>query len=133
MKAPATSKLESRYPITSQRPPYQPVRTIDFHTSQDGSLSRLLRGSPKYVTCAHPSRAFPSIANPSQPIGPEATREEMRDAKLPLAYRDSCANLLIPLNRCRFETYYLPWKCEVRPPLLSSAHEQEIMLMMAPV
>lgn len=37
----------------------------------------------------------------------------MRDAKLPLAYRDSCANLLIPLNRCRFETYYLPWKCEV--------------------
>lgn len=39
----------------------------------------------------------------------------MRDAKVPLAYRDSCANLLIPLNRCRFETYYLPWKCEVRP------------------
>lgn len=37
----------------------------------------------------------------------------MRDAKLPLAYRDSCANLLIPLNNCRFETYYLPWKCEV--------------------
>lgn len=37
----------------------------------------------------------------------------MRDAQLPLAYRDSCANLLIPLNRCRFETFYLPWKCEV--------------------
>ncbi|KAI1207166.1 NADH-ubiquinone oxidoreductase B18 subunit-domain-containing protein [Annulohypoxylon truncatum] len=43
---------------------------------------------------------------------PKATREEMRDAKLPLAYRDSCANLLIPLNRCRVDTYYLPWKCE---------------------
>ncbi|OTA87951.1 hypothetical protein M434DRAFT_399251 [Hypoxylon sp. CO27-5] len=41
----------------------------------------------------------------------KATREEMRDAKLPLAYRDSCANLLIPLNRCRVDTYYLPWKC----------------------
>ncbi|KAI1466237.1 NADH-ubiquinone oxidoreductase B18 subunit-domain-containing protein [Daldinia caldariorum] len=41
----------------------------------------------------------------------EATREEMRDAKVPLPYRDSCANLLIPLNRCRFDTYYLPWKC----------------------
>lgn len=39
----------------------------------------------------------------------------MRDAQLPLAYRDSCANLLIPLNRCRFETFYLPWKCEVGP------------------
>lgn len=49
-------------------------------------------------------------------LRPEATREEMRDAKLPLAYRDSCANLLIPLNRCRFETYYLPWKCEVGLP-----------------
>ncbi|KAF9880660.1 nadh-ubiquinone oxidoreductase b18 subunit family protein [Colletotrichum karsti] len=42
---------------------------------------------------------------------PEATREEMRDAKLPLAYRDSCAGLLIPLNRCRADTFYLPWKC----------------------
>lgn len=45
-----------------------------------------------------------------------ATREEMSAAKLPLAYRDSCANLLIPLNRCRYEEYYLPWKCEVRVP-----------------
>ncbi|KAF2838237.1 putative NADH-ubiquinone oxidoreductase B18 subunit [Patellaria atrata CBS 101060] len=41
-----------------------------------------------------------------------ATREEMSAAKLPLAYRDSCAHLLIPLNRCRYETYYMPWKCE---------------------
>ncbi|KAI0967123.1 NADH-ubiquinone oxidoreductase B18 subunit-domain-containing protein [Xylaria arbuscula] len=47
----------------------------------------------------------------------KATREEMREAKLPIAYRDSCANLLIPLNRCRVDTYYLPWKCEVRPNL----------------
>jgi len=42
-----------------------------------------------------------------------ATREQMSEARLPLAYRDSCANLLIPLNRCRYEEYYLPWKCEV--------------------
>ncbi|KAI9866109.1 MAG: hypothetical protein M1813_001670 [Trichoglossum hirsutum] len=41
-----------------------------------------------------------------------ASREEMSQARLPLAYRDSCANLLIPLNRCRYEEYYLPWKCE---------------------
>ena len=39
----------------------------------------------------------------------------MSDARLPLAYRDSCAHLLIPLNRCRRNEYYLPWKCEVRP------------------
>jgi hypothetical protein len=38
----------------------------------------------------------------------------MSAARLPLAYRDSCAHLLIPLNRCRHEEYYLPWKCEVR-------------------
>jgi len=37
----------------------------------------------------------------------------MSEARLPLAYRDGCANLLIPLNRCRYEEYYLPWKCEV--------------------
>ncbi|GKT44833.1 NADH dehydrogenase [ubiquinone] 1 beta subcomplex subunit 7 [Colletotrichum spaethianum] len=54
----------------------------------------------------------------------EATREEMRDAKLPLAYRDSCAHLLIPLNRCRVDSWYLPWKCNVRlpsPPMPHSA------------
>lgn len=46
--------------------------------------------------------------------GIAATRDQMSEAKLPMAYRDSCANLLIPLNRCRYEEYYLPWKCEVR-------------------
>jgi hypothetical protein len=45
-----------------------------------------------------------------------ATRQEMSDAKLPLAYRDSCAHLLIPLNKCRPANWYLPWKCQVRPP-----------------
>ena len=42
------------------------------------------------------------------------SREAMSEARLPLQYRDSCAHLLIPLNQCRFDTYYLPWKCEVR-------------------
>jgi NADH dehydrogenase (ubiquinone) 1 beta subcomplex subunit 7 len=41
-----------------------------------------------------------------------ASRQAMSDARLSLAYRDSCAHLLIPLNRCRQEEYYLPWKCE---------------------
>ena len=45
---------------------------------------------------------------------PVATREQMSEARLPLQYRDSCAHLLIPLNRCRYEEYYLPWKCVVR-------------------
>ncbi|KAF2470225.1 NADH-ubiquinone oxidoreductase-like protein B18 subunit [Lindgomyces ingoldianus] len=42
----------------------------------------------------------------------QTTREEMSAARLPLPYRDSCAHLLIPLNRCRYEEFYLPWKCE---------------------
>jgi hypothetical protein len=52
--------------------------------------------------------------NPHANETTEATREEMSAARLPLAYRDSCANLLIPLNKCRQEEFYLPWKCEVR-------------------
>ncbi|KAL2884985.1 NADH dehydrogenase ubiquinone 1 beta subcomplex subunit 7 [Ceratocystis lukuohia] len=54
------------------------------------------------------------MTSPSESAEParRATREEMREARLPLAYRDSCAHLLIPLNRCRYDTYYLPWKCE---------------------
>jgi len=41
-----------------------------------------------------------------------ATREEMRDAKLDIGYRDFCAHLLIPLNECRRKSFFLPWKCE---------------------
>ncbi|KAF2484118.1 B18 subunit of NADH:ubiquinone oxidoreductase [Neohortaea acidophila] len=36
----------------------------------------------------------------------------MSAARLPLAYRDSCAHLLIPLNKCRRDTFYMPWSCE---------------------
>jgi hypothetical protein len=43
-------------------------------------------------------------------------RQAMANARLPLPYRDSCAHLLIPLNKCRVDEYYLPWKCEVRSP-----------------
>lgn len=45
-----------------------------------------------------------------------ASRQEMSENRLPMQYRDSCAHLLIPLNRCRQAEYYLPWKCEVRSP-----------------
>ena len=43
----------------------------------------------------------------------------MSAAKLPLAYRDQCAHLLIPLNKCRYDNYYLPWRCSVRSLSLS--------------
>ncbi|XP_057947864.1 NADH dehydrogenase [ubiquinone] 1 beta subcomplex subunit 7 [Malania oleifera] len=41
-----------------------------------------------------------------------ATQEEMVEARVPLPYRDQCAHLLIPLNKCRAAEFYLPWKCE---------------------
>ncbi|KAK9276928.1 hypothetical protein L1049_006466 [Liquidambar formosana] len=41
-----------------------------------------------------------------------ATQEEMVEARVPLAYRDQCAHLLMPLNKCRQAEFYLPWKCE---------------------
>ncbi|WCJ33715.1 NADH dehydrogenase [ubiquinone] 1 beta subcomplex subunit 7 [Euphorbia peplus] len=41
-----------------------------------------------------------------------ATQEEMVEARVPMPYRDQCAHLLIPLNKCRQAEFYLPWKCE---------------------
>ncbi|KAL6961867.1 hypothetical protein U1Q18_001848 [Sarracenia purpurea var. burkii] len=41
-----------------------------------------------------------------------ATQEEMVEAKVPIPYRDQCAHLLIPLNKCRHAEFFLPWKCE---------------------
>ncbi|RLN10745.1 hypothetical protein BBJ28_00008896 [Nothophytophthora sp. Chile5] len=40
------------------------------------------------------------------------SRQEMVEAKVPLHYRDTCAGALIPLNECRRETLFLPWKCQ---------------------
>jgi len=36
----------------------------------------------------------------------------MKKHKIPLQWRDRCAALWIPLNKCQSETYYLPWKCK---------------------
>jgi len=41
------------------------------------------------------------------------TPQEMRDHQIPLLARDNCAALLIPLNKCRLESFALPWKCGV--------------------
>jgi hypothetical protein len=37
--------------------------------------------------------------------------EAMKAAQIPIAYRDTCAHLLIPLNKCRQETFSNPNKC----------------------
>ncbi len=50
----------------------------------------------------------------SSPYGPDvkASRKEIVDARIPPNFRDNCVDLLLQLNRCRFENFYLPWKCE---------------------
>ena len=45
------------------------------------------------------------------PLKAPASHEEMREARLPISFRDGCAGLLIPLNKCRQATMYLPFKC----------------------
>mmetsp|Transcript_6212 Transcript_6212/g.7866 ORF Transcript_6212/g.7866 Transcript_6212/m.7866 type:complete len:96 (-) Transcript_6212:351-638(-) len=35
----------------------------------------------------------------------------LANAKIPIAYRDTCAHLLVPLNKCRRETSWNPNKC----------------------
>jgi hypothetical protein len=42
----------------------------------------------------------------------KATLEELRESRIPLAWRDGCVDLLLPLNTCRNNSKYLPWKCE---------------------
>jgi len=41
----------------------------------------------------------------------DVSHEEMKAARLPVAFRDYCAHLLIPLNKCRHEQLYMPFKC----------------------
>ena len=40
-----------------------------------------------------------------------ATEEEMKDARIPVAWRDYCAHILIKLNECRKDTMYQVNKC----------------------
>lgn len=40
-----------------------------------------------------------------------ATEDEMMSARLDLQWRDYCAHVLIPLNKCRRENHFLPFRC----------------------
>lgn len=39
-------------------------------------------------------------------------QEDMEKNRLGLEWRDYCSALLIPLNKCRRDNLYLPWKCD---------------------
>ena len=40
------------------------------------------------------------------------SHEVMDKEGLPIHWRDYCAHLLIPLRKCRIESFFLPWTCE---------------------
>lgn len=85
-------------------------------TSDDPRELRPLPSQPYCLSVlSNNDQALALNANSMSPSAiARATREQMSEARLPLPYRDSCAHLLIPLNRCRFEEFYMPWKCVVR-------------------
>jgi len=41
-----------------------------------------------------------------------ASQEELKANRVPLAWRDSCSALLIPLNVCRKKMMYKVWECD---------------------
>ena len=49
--------------------------------------------------------------NPEADPKPLQDAEKLAKAKIPIAYRDTCAHLLVPLNKCRRETFWNPNKC----------------------
>lgn len=54
-----------------------------------------------------------------------ASEAEMMKAQLPVAWRDYCAHLLIPLNRCRVDNLYLPWTCQEQKHAYEKCQYQE--------
>ena len=39
-------------------------------------------------------------------------QEDLQKNRIALEWRDFCSGLLIPLNKCRQENYYMPWTCK---------------------
>jgi len=50
-------------------------------------------------------------ANPHAKPVAEQDHEAMAKARVPIPYRDTCAHLLMPLNKCRRESFWNPGKC----------------------
>lgn len=66
-----------------------------------------------YCSCTSSPSPLPwcSLGLLPPPAEMKVTEEQMKAARLDVSYRDYCAHLLIPLNKCRKETFYLPFKC----------------------
>lgn len=50
-------------------------------------------------------------ANPEAEPRRNQDVQSLADAKVPLAFRDTCGHLLVPLNKCRRTTWWSPNQC----------------------
>mmetsp|Transcript_8245 Transcript_8245/g.12265 ORF Transcript_8245/g.12265 Transcript_8245/m.12265 type:complete len:96 (+) Transcript_8245:70-357(+) len=50
--------------------------------------------------------------NPAAEPKSEQDLQKLKDAHIPVAFRDKCAHILVDLNKCRRRTFYNPNKCE---------------------
>ena len=41
----------------------------------------------------------------------EQDLQSLADARVPLSFRDTCGHLLVPLNKCRRQTWWSPNRC----------------------
>lgn len=56
---------------------------------------------------------------------PVLTQQQMEDEKLSLTNRDECAHVYLRLRDCRFENFFLPWKCTEKRNALFRCEEKE--------
>jgi NADH dehydrogenase (ubiquinone) 1 beta subcomplex subunit 7 len=50
--------------------------------------------------------------NPAAAPKDDQDIEAIKAARVPIANRDKCAHLLIPLNKCRRASYFSPYACQ---------------------
>jgi len=50
--------------------------------------------------------------NPAAEPKADQNLQALKDAQIPVAFRDKCAHLLVDLNKCRRQTFYNPDRCE---------------------
>lgn len=67
----------------------------------------------RYVLWRYLYHGVTSVSCSSSPLCVcMCVQADVKKARIPIANRDYCVDVLIPLNECRRKNYYLPWKCE---------------------
>ena len=79
--------------------------------SQKRASSSVLGRAPKTCCCQSRTSFYSLYACMIPSAVMKVTEDEMKAARIDIAFRDYCAHLLIPLNQCRRSTFYMPFKC----------------------